>query len=130
MAQGTGSDWGPYWLGSGEQVSANQAANVEPYVRAAIEHGVPFVFSFGIAGADPHLDTCLEAFDALCLRNGWSLDVGVVRSEVDRDLLLATIAGGQPVRPRRARARRCRPDSPPTTSRRQSGSWPSSVPSR
>ena len=99
VAQGTGSDWGPYWLGSGEQVSANQAANVEPYVRAAVEHGVPFVFSFGIAGADPHLDTCLEAFDALCLRNGWSLDVGVVRSEVDRDLLLATIAGGQPVLP-------------------------------
>ena len=60
---------------------------------------MPFVFSFGIAGADPHLDTCLEAFDALCLRNGWSLDVGVVRSEVDRDLLLATIAGGQPVVP-------------------------------
>jgi hypothetical protein len=59
VAQGTGSDWGPYWLGSGEQVSANQAANVEPYVRAAVEHGVPFVFSFGIAGANPHLDTCL-----------------------------------------------------------------------
>ena len=60
VAQGTGSDWGPYWLGSGEQVSANQAANVEPYVKAAVEHGVPFVFSFGIAGADPHLDTCLD----------------------------------------------------------------------
>ena len=41
VAQGTGSDWGPYWLGSGEQVSANQAANVEPYVRAALGHGVP-----------------------------------------------------------------------------------------
>ena len=79
VAQGTGSDWGPYWLGSGDQVSANQAANVEPYVRAAVEHGVPFVFSFGIAGANPHLDTCLDAFDALCARNGWSLDIGVIR---------------------------------------------------
>ncbi len=57
VAQGTGSDWGPYWLGSGEQVSANQAANVEPYVRAALKHGVPFVFSFGIAGGDVHLES-------------------------------------------------------------------------
>ena len=73
VAQGTGSDWGPYWLGSGEQVSANQAANVEPYVRAAVEHGVPFVFSFGIAGATRISTPACEAFDALCLRNGWSL---------------------------------------------------------
>jgi hypothetical protein len=99
VAQGTGSDWGPYWLGSGDQVSANQAANVEPYVRAAVEHGVPFVFSFGIAGANPHLDTCLDAFEALCARNGWSLDIGVIRSEVDRDLLLTTVAGDEPIVP-------------------------------
>jgi hypothetical protein len=82
VAQGTGSDWGPYWLGSGEQVAANQAANVRPYVRAAVRHGVPFVFSFGIAGADAHLDRCLAAFDALCAAEGWTVDVGVVRSEV------------------------------------------------
>jgi hypothetical protein len=82
VAQGTGSDWGPYWLGSGEQVAANQAANVRPYVRAAIRHGVPFVFSLGIAGADAHLDQCLAAFDALCAAEGWRLDVGVVRSEL------------------------------------------------
>lgn len=82
VAQGTGSDWGPYWLGSGEQVAANQAANVRPYVRAAVEHGVPFVFSFGIAGADVHLDQCLRAFDALCAAEGWDLSVGVVRSEL------------------------------------------------
>ncbi len=99
VAQGTGSDWGPYWLGSGEQVAANQAANVEPYVRAAVEHGIPFVFSFGIAGADPHLDTCLAAFDGLCARNGWALDIGVIRSEVGRERLLAAVAAGPPVVP-------------------------------
>src|SRR3712207_7136017 len=41
VAQGTGSDWGPYWLGSGDQVPANQAANVEPYVRARSEEHTP-----------------------------------------------------------------------------------------
>ena len=99
VAQGTGSDWGPYWLGSGEQVSANQAANIEPYVRAAIVHGVPFIFSFGIAGANPHLDSCLAAFDALCLRNGWMLNLGVVRSEISKEYLSAAVAHGPPIPP-------------------------------
>jgi predicted TIM-barrel fold metal-dependent hydrolase len=61
VAQGTGSDWGPYWLGSGDQMSANQAANVEPYVRAALEHGIPFVFSFGPDLFGAHLRTPLAA---------------------------------------------------------------------
>jgi hypothetical protein len=99
VAQGTGSDWGPYWLGSGEQVAANQAANVEPYVRAALEHGVPFVFSFGIAGGDPHLETCLRGFDATCARNGWAPRVGVVRSELDKGFLAAAVSDGPPVVP-------------------------------
>jgi hypothetical protein len=99
VAQGTGSDWGPYFLGSGEQPSANQAANVEPYVRAALRHGVPFIFSFGIAGADVHLETCLRAFDRLCERNGWSPTVGVIRSELSRDTLAAAVVGEDPVHP-------------------------------
>ncbi|MBM7516458.1 acyclic terpene utilization AtuA family protein [Nocardioides nitrophenolicus] len=99
VAQGTGSDWGPYWLGSGDQPSANQAANVEPYVRAALRHGVPFVFSFGIAGGDPHLDTCLAAFDELCRRNGWAPRVGVIRSEIAPETLSAAVTDGPPVLP-------------------------------
>ncbi len=99
VAQGTGSDWGPYWLGSGEQVSANQAANVEPYVRAALRHGVPFVFSFGIAGADVHLETCLRGFDAMCERNGWNPRVGVIRSELGKAMLRDAVTGGEPVLP-------------------------------
>jgi len=99
VAQGTGSDWGPYWLGSGDQVSANQAANVEPYVRAALANKIPFVFSFGIAGANVHLETCLEAFDELCTRNGWKPSIGVVRSEIGKDYLAAAVADGPPVVP-------------------------------
>jgi hypothetical protein len=99
VAQGTGSDWGPYWLGSGEQVAANQAANVEPYVRAALEHGVPFVFSLGIAGADVHLESCLQGLDELCRRNGWDVELGVLRSEIDRGFLAAAVADGPPVEP-------------------------------
>jgi hypothetical protein len=99
VAQGTGSDWGPYWLGSGEQIAANQAQNVRPYVRAAIEYDVPFIFSFGIAGADPHLNRCLAQFDELCRAEGWDLNVGVIRSELSKEYLRARIADGALVRP-------------------------------
>src|SRR4051812_36515361 len=66
VAQGTGSDWGPYWLGSGLQVESDVARNVLPYVRAAKAHNVPFVFSFGIAGGNRHLEKCLADFQSLC----------------------------------------------------------------
>jgi len=99
VAQGTGSDWGPYWLGSGDQVAANQAANVEPYVRAALAHDIPFIFSFGIAGGDVHLETCLRSFDELCVRNGWRPRVGVVRSELDKARLAAAVTGRPPILP-------------------------------
>jgi hypothetical protein len=99
VAQGTGSDWGPYWLGSGEQVAANQAENVRPYVRAAVRHGVPFVFSFGIAGGNVHLDQCLAGFDALCAAEGWDLSVGVVRSELSPSYVADAISAGAVVVP-------------------------------
>jgi hypothetical protein len=99
VAQGTGSDWGPYWLGSGDQVAANQAANVEPYVRAALAHRIPFVFSFGIAGANVHLETCLRAFDEMCGRNGWDPTLGLVRSEIGKAYLTAAVTEGPPVMP-------------------------------
>ncbi len=97
VAQGTGSDWGPYWLGSGEQVYANIAANCRPYVRAAVERGVPFVFSFGIAGGDVHLDRCLQQFDDLCAAEGWDLRIGVIPSEVSQQRLRDALARGESI---------------------------------
>lgn len=99
VAQGTGSDWGPYWLGSGEQVAANQAANVRPYVAAARRHNVPFIFSFGIAGGNVHLEQCLRQFDALCAAEGWNLSVGVVQSELSPDVVAGAIEDGTEIAP-------------------------------
>lgn len=85
VAQGTGTDWGAYWLGSGTQVDTeNVKQNLRPYLRASRQHGVPFVLSLGIAGADVHLEECLRRLDELCHEEGWELDVGVIESEVDR----------------------------------------------
>lgn len=94
VAQGTGSDWGPYWLGSGLQVESDVARNVLPYVRAAKRHGVPFVFSFGIAGGDVHLDKCLQDLQRVCVEDGLDLDVAVVRSELSGEDVAARIRDG------------------------------------
>lgn len=99
VAQGTGSDWGPFWLGSGEQPFAAQARNIEPYVEAALENGIPFIFSFGIAGANAHLDQCLADFDELCARRGWSPRVAVVRSQVEGSYLADVLDSGISVMP-------------------------------
>lgn len=94
VAQGTGSDWGPYWLGSGLQVESDVARNVLPYVRAAKRHGVPFVLSFGIAGGDVHLDKCLRDLQHVCAEDGLDLDVAVVRSELSGDDLAGRVRAG------------------------------------
>jgi Acyclic terpene utilisation family protein AtuA len=94
VAQGTGSDWGPYWLGSGEQVAANVAANVRPYLRAAREHGIPFVLSVGIAGANVHLDRCLRQLDDLCVEEGWDPEIAVIRSELSAPYVASRIDDG------------------------------------
>jgi Acyclic terpene utilisation family protein AtuA len=99
VAQGTGSDWGPYWLGSGQQVAANVAQNVRPYLKAAVAHEIPFVFSFGIAGANEHLDRSLAQFEDLCRSEGWDLNVGVIRAELSKDYVRRRIADGTEIRP-------------------------------
>ena len=76
-----------------------------PTCAPHVEHGVPFVFSFGIAGADPHLDTlpARRSTRSAC-RNGWSLRRRrrPLRGR-PATCCWTRIAGGQPVVPRRAR---------------------------
>ena len=96
VAQGTGSDWGPYWLGSGDALATDLTNNLRPYLRTAVEHEIPFLLSVGIAGADVHLERSLDQIDRLCAEEGWKLRLGVVATEIDTDRL-AELAGGRPV---------------------------------
>ena len=98
VAQGTGSDWGPYWLGSGEALAVDVGNNVRPYLRAAVEHGIPFLFSVGLAGAEVHLERSLKAIDALCAEEGWQLRVGVVNTEIAPERLAALTDDGREIR--------------------------------
>jgi len=94
VAQGTGSDWGAHWLGSGTFPATDIAGNCRPYLKAAVEHKIPFVFSVGIAGGSVHLDASLKLLGDLCAREGWNLRVGVLDTEVDREELAGLIEGG------------------------------------
>jgi hypothetical protein len=97
VAQGTGSDWGAHWLGSGDFPATDIAGNCRPYLKVAVEHGIPFIFSVGIAGATVHLDASLRLLGDLCAREGWNLRVGVLDTEIDREELARLIEDGREV---------------------------------
>jgi hypothetical protein len=95
VAQGTGKDWGPHWLGSGTQLPVqNFVENVRPYMKACNEHGLRFVLSAGIAGARPQLRECLEGFNRMCAEEGLSFDVGIVSGDIQHAFLLRELAEG------------------------------------
>jgi hypothetical protein len=95
IAQGTGKDWGPHWLGSGRQFPvSNFVENVRPYMRVCGELHIPFILSAGIAGARPQLRECLAGFSRMCLEEGMSFDVGVVAGDIDKDYLAGRLAAG------------------------------------
>jgi hypothetical protein len=96
VAQGTGKDWGAYWQGSGQQMDThNFKNNVRPYIHAALQHRVPFIFSVGIAGADVHVDECLERVDELAVEEGWALNIGLIRSELPVKFVSNAISAGR-----------------------------------
>lgn len=95
VAQGTGKDWGPHWLGSGTQLPVqNFVENIRPYMRACHEHGLRFVLSVGIAGARPQLQECVDGFNRMCTEEGLSFDVGIVSGDIEKAFLLDKLASG------------------------------------
>lgn len=95
IAQGTGKDWGPHWLGSGQQFPVtNFVENVRPYMRLCFDRNIRFVLSVGIAGARPQLRECLDGFNAMCAEERISFDIGVVSGDVDHDFLREQLSNG------------------------------------
>lgn len=92
--QGNGMDAGPHSLGSGE-VMPLRPRDVEPLLLAAKRTATPFVFSVGgLAGADVHLDSYVEAIDKIAHANGTTMRVGVVSGEVSKDFLRSRLKAG------------------------------------
>lgn len=99
IAQGTGKDWGPHWLGSGSQLPvSNFVANIRPYMKLCHAANIPFVLSVGIAGARPQLTECIKGFNELCLEEDLHFNIAVVPGDVDQKYLLGRIEEGAQIR--------------------------------
>lgn len=97
--QGNGTDWGPYWVGNTECDMLDRAQcanNLEIYIKAALEHKVPFVFSAGTpTGSNKHLDQTLEDIDAFAIKNNLHFKIALIRGEVDKEYIKKKIRNGE-----------------------------------
>lgn len=96
IAQGTTTDAGPYYLGAGKPVMAEEALrrDLELIVTIAKRHNVPFIVSAGGSGSDSTTTLVLELIEDICKQHSLELNLGVVWSELDPQYLLDGINKG------------------------------------
>jgi hypothetical protein len=91
------SDPGPYYLGSGQTQSSEQAVarDLELMISEGLGHGIPvLVGSAGTAGARPHLDRTVQIVRRLAEKNGWHFPLAVVDSELAPERVVAAYEAG------------------------------------
>jgi hypothetical protein len=91
------SDPGPYYLGSGQTQSSEQAVarDLELMISEGLKHGIPvLVGSAGTAGARPHLDRTVQIVRRLAEKNGWHFPLAVIDSELDAERVVAAYEAG------------------------------------
>jgi len=96
VAQGTTTDAGPFFLGSGELTMAREALkrDLELMVSAGKEAGIPFITSVGGAGGDAHLEQSLKLIDEICREKGLRLSIAVISGEIDKVWLKGKLEKG------------------------------------
>ncbi len=91
------TDPGPYYLGEGVPFVSEEAVERDLYylVRAGLDHGIPvLVSSAGGGGAKPHVNWTINRLRNIAERIGRSVRVGVIYSDVDKEVLKDKIRGG------------------------------------
>ncbi|KRE18244.1 hypothetical protein ASE63_03510 [Bosea sp. Root381] len=94
-------DIGPNYLGGGKLAPTRSGArrDLRKVLNAARRLDIPLIVgSAGSAGAKPHLDATLEIIREIAAEDGLRFRMGVVASDMPRDVLKAGIAAGK-VRP-------------------------------
>lgn len=96
IAQGTTTDAGPYYLGAGQPVMAEEALrrDLELIITIAKQNNVPFIVSAGGSGSDATTELVLELVEDICLQHNLDLTLGVVWSEVEQEYLLHELQDG------------------------------------
>lgn len=94
---GGSSDPGPFYLGSGQTQSSDQAVarDLELMISAGLKHGIPvLVGSAGTAGARPHLERTVRIVRELADKNGWHFPLAMIDSELDPERVVAARDAG------------------------------------
>ena len=92
------TDAGPYYLGSGDQLTKREQIlrDLGFSLAAARRKKIPYVIgSAGTAGGDPHVDSVLDVMRELARRDGHRFRLAVIRSEMDRALLKRAVREGR-----------------------------------
>ena len=97
IAQGTTTDAGPYYLGAGKPVMAEEALRraLELILTISKENHVPFIISACGSGSDSTTELVLELIQDICNQHDLNLNLGVVWSEIDQEYLLTGLRGGK-----------------------------------
>lgn len=97
IAQGTTTDAGPYYLGAGKPVMAEEALrrDLELIITIAKRNNVPFIISAGGCGSDETTRLVLDLIQDICNQHDLTLDLGVIWSEVAQDYLMAGLKEGK-----------------------------------
>jgi len=96
VAQGTSTDPGPYYLGSGESYTEVEGVkrDLRLIIKAAKDSGIPFICSVGGAGADTHVERVLRIVNEISKDLGMRLRVAVISGEVGKDWLKQKLVKG------------------------------------
>jgi len=92
------TDAGPYYLGSGEQLTRREqiVRDLGLSLRAARRKGIPYLIgSAGTAGGNPHVDAVLGVMHQLARRDGLKFRLAIIRSEMDKEFVKKAIREGR-----------------------------------
>jgi len=96
VAQGTSTDPGPYFLGSGKLVMAREVLkrDLALIIKASKEKKIPFIVSAGGAGADIHLNEVIKIVDEISREENIKLKIAVISGEINKRWLISKILSG------------------------------------
>jgi hypothetical protein len=92
------TDAGPYYLGSGDQLTKREQIlrDLGFSLAAARKKGIPYIIgSAGTAGGNPHVDSVLDVMHELARRDGHRFKLAVIRSEMDKELVKQAVREGR-----------------------------------
>ena len=84
------TDAGPYYLGSGDQLTKREQIRRDLgfSLAAARKKKIPYIIgSAGTAGGNPHVDSVLDTMHELARRDGHRFKLAVIRSEMDKEFI-------------------------------------------